>query len=213
MNTLKGTDLSCVRGYSTIYDGIGFELKSGDRLLLIGANGSGKTTLLRNISGLLPFSNGEMLWNDQPAQDLNRQILFLSQDLPLKAELSLNDNLAFLFAALNITPEIEADHLLARYGLQDLGDYPVHMLSSGQKRRLLMVLLENQDRPLWLLDEPSTHLDSDAISLLHDKLAAHKANGGITIIATHQPEIFGDSIELNLEEHSKKPEDQFYGNG
>ena len=204
MNVLTGKDLSCARGYNTIYEHLGFELKSSDILLLTGANGSGKTTLLRNISGLLAFNTGELLWNDKPASDLNHEILFLSQELPLKAELTLSDNLAFLHAALNITPEGGLDDLLARYGLQDLGDYPAYMLSSGQKRRLLMILLESESRPLWLLDEPTTHLDSGGIELLLSKLKSHRKRAGITIIATHQPEIFGDCIQLNLEQNSKK---------
>ncbi|MDH5722337.1 MAG: heme ABC exporter ATP-binding protein CcmA [Alphaproteobacteria bacterium] len=201
MNTLIGKDLACTRGDHTIYEGISLELKSGDTLLLTGHNGSGKTTLLRNISGLIPFSNGALLWNNAPAQDLSHKILFLSQDLPLKPELSLSDNLAFLHAALNITSECGTDDLLGKYGLQDLGDYPVHMLSSGQKRRLLMILLESKSRPLWLLDEPTTHLDRGGIELLLNKLEFHKKNGGLTVIATHQPEIFGDAMMLNMEAH------------
>ncbi len=49
MSTLSAKDLTCARGYNSIYEHIGFELKSGDTLLLTGANGSGKTTLLSKL--------------------------------------------------------------------------------------------------------------------------------------------------------------------
>tara|TARA_B100001778_G_scaffold51228_1_gene38430 strand:- start:232 stop:855 length:624 start_codon:yes stop_codon:yes gene_type:complete len=204
MHNLTAKELSCARGYNTIYHGVSFTLKAGEVLLLTGANGSGKTTLLRNISGLLPLCEGEVLWDQKPAQDLNHNILFLSQDLPLKAELTLSENLAFLHDALNISTKTSASDLLALYGLQDLGDYPAYMLSSGQKRRLLMTLLESDARPLWLLDEPTTHLDAEGIKLLLAKIKSHQDRGGLAIIATHQPEVFGDSTLLNIESHILK---------
>jgi heme exporter protein A len=41
--------------------------------------------------------------------------------------------------------------------------------------------------PIWLLDEPANGLDHGAIELLGDMIAAHRAQGGIVLVATHLP--------------------------
>lgn len=58
-------------------------------------------------------------------------------------------------------------------------------LSTGQTRRLALARLLVSQRPVWLLDEPSTALDSDGEALVRDMIVAHCAAGGIAVVATH----------------------------
>ncbi|HQN13460.1 MAG TPA: ATP-binding cassette domain-containing protein [Quisquiliibacterium sp.] len=62
---------------------------------------------------------------------------------------------------------------------------PFTRLSAGQRRRLGLARLALSTRPLWLLDEPTTALDSDGQALFAGLLDEHLARGGCALVATH----------------------------
>ncbi|HYT96419.1 MAG TPA: heme ABC transporter ATP-binding protein CcmA, partial [Casimicrobiaceae bacterium] len=57
----------------------------------------------------------------------------------------------------------------------------------GQRRRIGLARLALLEKPIWILDEPTTGLDSDGIALLTTLLCQHLDTGGCAIVATHQP--------------------------
>jgi heme exporter protein A len=116
----------------------------------------------------------------------------------LKRDLTVVENLAF-HAALwgrkqrfeNILEELKLDHVAhmrARY------------LSAGQRRRTALAMLKLQGAKLWLLDEPTTNLDSEGRALLVEWTRRHVAEGGLAVIATHQPDEFAmrDALLIDL---------------
>jgi ABC-type branched-subunit amino acid transport system ATPase component len=76
---------------------------------------------------------------------------------------------------------------LAGFGLTDLSEFPAAYLSAGQKRRLGLARLLVTERPIWLLDEPTSSLDAASSELVTKAINAHTSNGGIAIAATHLP--------------------------
>ena len=64
---------------------------------------------------------------------------------------------------------------------------PAAYLSAGQRRRLSLARLIAVPRPIWLLDEPASALDSAGQALLIDLMGHHLAGGGIIVAATHGP--------------------------
>lgn len=60
------------------------------------------------------------------------------------------------------------------------------MLSQGQKKRVALARLLLSQAPLWILDEPFTALDLDAVDRLQLLIAQHVAENGLTILTTHQ---------------------------
>lgn len=180
-------DLASLRGDRAVFVGLSFALAPSAALLLTGANGAGKSTLLRILSGLLRPAEGAVLWRGEDiADDLPahaRRLRYLAHLDALKPALSVAENLAF-FAALNggaVGPALEA------VGLGDLAELPARVLSSGQKRRLALARLALAPAALWLLDEPTTGLDTASVERLGRMLATHRAGGGIVIAATHLP--------------------------
>jgi heme exporter protein A len=88
---------------------------------------------------------------------------------------------------------------LQRVGLKRIADFPVAYLSAGQQRRVALARLFVAPRPLWILDEPATALDAAAQASLAEAFAAHRAEGGMIIAATHAPLGLADAQELRLD--------------
>jgi heme exporter protein A len=63
----------------------------------------------------------------------------------------------------------------------------VRVPSQGQRRRNGLARLRLAQRPLWILDEPLTALDTAGADALGALLDAHLASGGLSIAASHQP--------------------------
>jgi heme exporter protein A len=61
----------------------------------------------------------------------------------------------------------------------------VTYLSAGQKRRATLAKLLVVKRPVWLLDEPSAALDAASQARMAEIMAAHLAQGGMIVAATH----------------------------
>lgn len=195
---LEARDLACLRGERAVFAGLSFALPAGAALVLTGANGAGKSTLLRILAGLLRPAEGAVLWQGEdvatePASHAAR-LRYLSHQDALKPALTVTENLDF-FARLwggAVTPALEA------LALAPLAELPARVLSSGQKRRLALARLALAPVPLWLLDEPTTGLDAASVERLGPLLAAHRAQGGIVVAATHIPLPLPDARELRL---------------
>ena len=87
---------------------------------------------------------------------------------------------------------------LARMGLAHALDVPVAYLSAGQTRRVALARLLVAHRPIWLLDEPTTALDTASQLRVRDIMCAHLGEGGIVIAATHTELGLSSARELNL---------------
>ena len=62
---------------------------------------------------------------------------------------------------------------------------PCHTLSAGQQRRVALARLYLEGPPLWILDEPFTALDKQAVAQLEGHLARHCQQGGLVVLTTH----------------------------
>ena len=76
---------------------------------------------------------------------------------------------------------------VADFGLEDLGDVPVRYLSTGQRKRAALACLAASGAGIWLLDEPLNGLDTHWTDVAQAAIEAHRAAGGIAVIASHQP--------------------------
>ena len=188
---LEARDLTCVRGDRRLFSGVGFSMAAGDCLHVRGENGVGKTSLLRLLTGLSKPESGEVLWNSksitQESSAFHRELLFLGHRDALKDELSALENLQMYAALDDIKLSLEdALAALARFGLRGRENLPIHCLSAGQKRRVLMARMLTRNARLWILDEPFNALDVHAIDQLEALIAEHLAKGGMLVLTSHQ---------------------------
>ncbi|MBV7433441.1 thiol reductant ABC exporter subunit CydD [Cardiobacteriaceae bacterium TAE3-ERU3] len=188
-------------------------LRSGERVVICGESGSGKSTLLQVLLGFRPFS-GSVQVNGHELVELQReawlaQIGYLAQQPPLLA-MSIADNLRLAAA--------DADDAVLECALQQVGMADVvarlpqgintvlgehgRGLSGGQLQRLAIAQLLLRDAPLWLLDEPTAHLDpqtgADIMALL-----GRVSIGKTVLLASHDvAEVTWADRVFALEGHS-----------
>ena len=180
--------VTCVRGARLLWTGRSFALAPGDALVVAGANGAGKSSLLRVAAGLLAPVSGSVVRDGEVA--LADERTALDPALPLLRAL-------YFWAAIDGGDAHEA---LTAVGIAQLARVPVRMLSTGQRRRATLARTLCSGAPIWLLDEPSNGLDAVGTTMLEGLIAAHRLNGGIVVVATHQPLTIADAQRLELGE-------------
>jgi heme exporter protein A len=188
---LEAIELAARRGSSRLFSSLSFSVEPGCALFVTGANGTGKTTLLRILAGLgAPFA-GKVRWRGVDvapfAQSLREDVAYGGHLPALKDELTAEENLALLVALTGDAVEpAKLREALASVSLERQARLPARALSQGQRRRLGLARLALSRRPLWLLDEPATALDTAGIALLKRLLTGHLEHGGSALVATHQ---------------------------
>ncbi len=179
--------LACRRAGRRVFSGLSFALGSGGALAVTGRNGAGKSSLLAILSGrLMPDAGAVRIEGAGDLAALPEALHAVGHRDALKAALSARENLAFAQGLLG-TPRLSPEAALAALGLAHAIDLPVAYLSAGQRRRVALARLLVAHRPLWLLDEPTSALDAASQGILARLVAAHRAEGGLVIAATHQP--------------------------
>jgi len=191
---LTAENLACERGGRTVFSHQNFSLGSGELLQLTGPNGSGKSSLLRLLASLGEPSHGKISLAGGAA-DLNpgQQAHYISHSDASKSALTVTENLKFWRDFLGGG---DLDGALSAVNLAPLADYPVALLSAGQKRRLALARLALVPRAVWLLDEPGVGLDEASLKLLVALMSRHLKAGGLIVAATHVP--LGVKADKNL---------------
>jgi heme exporter protein A len=184
--------LACVRGERRLFDQLSFEVGGGELFWVSGPNGSGKTSLLRMLCTLLPPESGELRWRGAPVRELGEvylsELAYLGHAPAVKDDLTAEENLRFALAQQGVrASRAQALAALRAYGLAGSEELPARALSQGQRRRVALARLELCGaRALWVLDEPLTALDAQAVTLVRGRIAAHLGRGGVVVLTSHQ---------------------------
>jgi heme exporter protein A len=171
-------NVAVIRGNRLVLRGLSVTARSGDIIWVRGANGCGKSTLLRLIAGLLHATAGSI--------KTEGRIALADENLALDANLTVAKALMF-WADMDGASADERRAALADMDLQGLAQVPVRFLSTGQRKRASIARVLTSKADIWLLDEPYNGLDSASCARLDQAITAHVANGGIVLVAAHQP--------------------------
>jgi heme exporter protein A len=194
---LSAENLACERGGRTVFSNQTFTLGSGELLQLTGPNGAGKSSLLRLLASLSKPSQGKIsLEGGAPDLTPGQQAHYIAHSDASKSALTITENLKFWRDFLGGG---DLDRALSAVNLSALADYPVALLSAGQKRRLALARLALVPRAIWLLDEPSVGLDEASQKLLVTLMSNHLKAGGLIVAATHVPLGVKPDKNLHLE--------------
>jgi heme exporter protein A len=203
MPVLEGRGLGCHRGGRVVFRDLSFALGAAAALVVTGPNGSGKSSLLKVLAGLIRPSAGAVLYEGRPTDEdrpaYHRASAYLGHADALKLVLTVRENLAFW----NRTEDpARLTRALESLGLAAFGDLPVRLLSAGQRRRLALARILISAAPVWILDEPAVGLDDGARRALAAVIAAHRADGGLLVLSTHQPMDLPGAQDLDLEDYA-----------
>ncbi|MCC7548999.1 MAG: cytochrome c biogenesis heme-transporting ATPase CcmA [Burkholderiales bacterium] len=189
---LEAVGLACMRGQRRLFGDLNFRVPPGEALWVSGPNGSGKTSLLRMLCTLLAPEAGEVRWRGRPVRSLGEayraELVYLGHAPAVKDDLSGLENLRFALAQEGRrVSEAALVDALRSFGLAGREDLPARVLSQGQRRRVSLArLLFCGDRPLWILDEPLTALDAQAVELVRALISGHLGRDGLVVLTSHQ---------------------------
>lgn len=193
--------LRLVRGRRLVLHEVELGLAPGRVYVVIGPNGAGKSTLLLALAGLLKPEAGVVRLHGEPVQAMppkRRACLLAWRGAPAEVELglSLRDRLALARAHARGIPVEEAAQ---RFGLQDKLDRPLAALSLGERARAELASLFVQDAPVWLLDEPTAHLDAAWAGRTLYVLREEAQRGRLIVLVLHdlaQAQAIADEVVL-----------------
>ncbi len=154
--TFEGFNLRAVNvhksfGTRAVLKGVGFELRPGEVMGIIGENGAGKTTLLRVLAGELKADRGEVLHRDR--------LGYCPQRIVVNDELTVNQHLQYFQSAYGLDNLGRAHELLERLDLAKFRRYKAGQLSGGTRQKLNLVLSLMHDPGVVLMDEPYQGFD------------------------------------------------------
>ncbi len=175
---------------------LGFDVRRGEILVLLGRSGSGKTTTLKMINALLIPDTGEVRVEGVPttAWDgtrLRRRIGYVIQEIGLFPHLTVAQNVAVVPSLEGWTDEkthARVRELLELVGLDPtvFADRYPSQLSGGQRQRVGVARALAVDPPLLLLDEPFGAVDPlTRLELQRELKALHRRLGKTMVFVTH----------------------------
>ncbi len=193
MYSLEAKNLSKWRDHYCVFSDVSFSLNSGESLWIRGDNGAGKTSLIRILAGLSKANDGELLWNNEGFLTDNSSyqgaIHYLSHQQTLIPHLTVLESIQLLFPMLGAKAASDISLSLNDVGLAGFEQHKVQNLSAGQKQRLSLLRLLLRNKPLWILDEPQSHLDREGQAWLFDTIERHISNKGMVIIISHAKDL------------------------
>lgn len=192
---LKG--INCFYGRTQVLAGVDLTVPDGGFTAILGPNGSGKTTLFKAIARRLTPKSGSIRLDGRSitsysSRDLAREIAVVAQE----------SSIAFAFTAWEVvlmgrTPylgrlqtESEHDHEVVRAAMEVTGtlpfrDRPITDLSGGEKQSVMIAQALAQEPGLFILDEPTQHLDLSRQLEMMELLKRLNSEGTTIIVVLH----------------------------
>ena len=174
------------RGGRRLFSGLSLTLARGEACALTGANGVGKTSLLRAVAGFSALDEGEIGFGIEAGEARAQYLHFAAHLDGLKPARTGREELDFWSRWAGAAPGAVQAAAQA-LDLHRLLDLEIRRLSAGQRRRIALARLLASPRPLWLLDEPLSPLDSAWRTRFGALMQAHLDGGGLILAAVHDP--------------------------
>jgi ATP-binding cassette subfamily F protein uup len=160
---LQLTDIALTFGGDPVFEDLSLVVQPGDRVALVGRNGSGKSTLLKVMAGLVEVDKGGV--TVAPGMSVG----YMEQDPTMEGFATLGDYASSDMDASDMW-RVES----VAEGLKFDPDRDVNVASGGERRRAALAKLMAEAPGLMLLDEPTNHMDIEAIRWLEGELSQTK---------------------------------------
>ncbi len=177
--------------------GINYEIRKGQKIVLVGPSGCGKSTFLRCLDMLEVPTSGEVWLDDvqvnSPKTDINKvrqKMGMVFQHFNLFANLTIMQNITLAPVKLKLMSQEEASEkalkLLRRVNLEDKADAYPHSLSGGQQQRIAIVRSLEMNPEVMLFDEPTSALDPEMVGEVLQVMTELADEGMTMVCVTHE---------------------------
>ncbi|GAA1108040.1 ABC transporter ATP-binding protein [Nocardiopsis composta] len=189
-------------GYVPAVEEATFEVRPGEKAMLLGPSGCGKSTLLKAVAGFLRPHSGRISFagRDIPGPGPDRAVVFQELD-QLLAWRTVLGNVAYALRATGAgraESRRRAEEHLSRMGLGHALDRYPHQLSGGMKQRVAIARALALEPRMLLMDEPFGALDAQTRTRLQHELLALARSTGVTVLfVTHSIDeavLLGDRV-------------------
>ena len=191
---IKGGLLSTVKSYVRAVDGVSLEVRKGETLGVVGESGCGKTTLGRLLLGLIPITDGEIIYDGTTISEIERQeirkkmqIVFQDPGGSMNPRMSVK---SIVGEPLHVNTKLDDSEITSRVSdlLESVGLETAHMnrypheFSGGQKQRIAIARALSLDPEFILLDEPTSALDVSVQAQVLNLLAQLQNERNLTFV-------------------------------
>ena len=160
---LEIKNVSLSRNDNPILSNINLELNTSSVINIHGRNGCGKTSLLKIIVGITEPTGG--IINNNILSDDKKDITYIGHKHGIKNNLTLSENILFEPSIYN-DKQKNIDDMIKRYQMDKYKDYLSKNLSHGQQKKISLIKASLSNARVWVIDEPYSALDKDAIKIL-----------------------------------------------
>ena len=170
-------------------------IESGKLIALLGPSGCGKSTILNMLSGILPATEGRILFDDRDVTNLppeKRNVGLVFQNYALYPHMTVLENICFPLEIKRVPKKqrIERARELAELvRISELLQRKPSELSGGQQQRVAIARALAKEPQLLLLDEPLSNLDAKLrVEMREEILRIQRASKVTTVFVTHDQE-------------------------
>jgi len=186
---LKVEDVHTYIGHHHILQGLSFEARADAVTVLIGRNGAGKSTTLRTVMGLLPASQGKIIYNGQdiqhkkPYEIARLGIGFVPEDMGIFTNLTVEENLRVAMLVEDDAASQRLERTLDMFkALKNFWKAQAGVLSGGQKQMLAIARAIVNETALLLIDEPSKGLAPIIVDALIEAINQIKEHSVVVLV-------------------------------
>ena len=179
-------------GYNRVLDGLDLEIRTGERVALVGANGAGKSTLLRLVTGLESPDEGTVTvlgrdTSETLPEELADDTVYIHQNPEeMFVEDTVRKDVAYYQESRDTQGVDErVDEILDYLDLEHLSERDGRLLSLGQQRRASLAIGLGTDPAVVLLDEPTGSLDLASRREVTKMLAKAERRVEAVVVASH----------------------------
>jgi len=195
---IRFDDVHKAFGDKQVLQGITFDIRRGETMVVLGGSGSGKSVLIRHIIGLHRPDRGHVVVDGEDIVDYDEDRLFavrkkiamLFQGGALFDSMNVLENLAYGLREHTDLPDItiraRVRDKLALVGLEDIEEQMPAELSGGMKKRVALARSIAMDPQCILYDEPTTGLDPVTANTINELIRSMQARLQVTsVVVTH----------------------------